>query len=100
MRYDGEPVRLGMRTTRPMLRASQPDKQNGTLSVHTIKASGHVHRSNRPNTRLHPTKTPNHQINPCNAGAIHTGHWMDLDRMTALEKSGHWLAFAQISPRR
>jgi hypothetical protein len=39
-----------------MLRASQPDKQNGTLSVHTIKASGHVHRSNRPNTRLHPTQ--------------------------------------------
>src|ERR1700677_2916318 len=74
MRCDGEPVRLGMRTTRPMLRASQPDKQNGTLSVHTIKASGHVHRSNRPNTRLHPTTTPNHQINPCNAGAIHTGH--------------------------
>jgi hypothetical protein len=34
-----------------------------------------VHRSNRPNTRLHPTTTPNHQINPCNAGAIHTRHW-------------------------
>jgi hypothetical protein len=57
-----------------MSRASKPDKQNGTLSVHTIKASGHVHRSNRPNTRLHPTTTPLHQINPCNAGAIHTGH--------------------------
>ena len=62
MRCDGEPVRLGMRTTRRMSRASQPDKQNGTLSVHTIKASGHVHRSNRPNTRLHPTTTPEHQI--------------------------------------
>src|SRR5580704_8073557 len=74
MRCDGEPVRLGMRTTRRMLRASQPDKQNGTLSVHTIKASGHVHRTNRPNTRLHPTTAPEHQINPCNAGAIHTGH--------------------------
>jgi hypothetical protein len=45
--------------------------------VHTIKASGHVHRSNRPNTRLHPTTSPNHQINPCNAGAIHTGHWLN-----------------------
>ena len=75
MRCDGEPVRLGMRTTRQMSRASKPDKQNGTSSVHTIKASGHVHRSNRPNTRLHPTTTPNHQINPCNAGAIHTGHF-------------------------
>ena len=74
MRCDGEPVRLGMRTTRRMSRPSQPDKQNGTLSVHTIKASGHVHRSNRPNTRLHPTTAPQHQINPCNAGAIHTGH--------------------------
>src|SRR5476649_1492597 len=74
MRCDGKPVRLGMRTTRKMSRASQPDKQNGTLSVHTIKASGHVHRTNRPNTRLHPTTMPNHQINPCNAGAIHTGH--------------------------
>jgi hypothetical protein len=57
-----------------MSRASQPDKQNGALSVHTIRASGHVHRNNRPNTRLHPTTTPKHQINPCNAGAIHTGH--------------------------
>jgi RNA polymerase sigma factor (sigma-70 family) len=62
MRCDGEPVRLGMRTTRRMSRASQPDKQNGTLSVHTIKASGHVHRSNRPNTRLHPT----HHARPSN----------------------------------
>ena len=26
-------------------------------------------------TRLHPTTTPHHQINPCNAGAIHTGHF-------------------------
>src|SRR5471032_144091 len=74
MRCDGKSVRLGMRTTRRMSRASQPDKQNGTLSAHTIKASGHVHRTNRPNTRLHPTTTPNHQISPCNAGAIHTGH--------------------------
>ncbi len=74
MRCDGEPVRLGMRITRRMSRASQPDKQNGTLSVHTIRASGHAHRTNRPNTRLHPTTTPNHQINPCIAGAIHTGH--------------------------
>src|SRR5579863_1553213 len=82
MRCDGKPVRLGMRTTRRMSRASQPDKQNGTLSVHTIKASGHVHRSNRPNTRLHPTTTPNHQLSPCNAGAIHTGHsdWQLLSR--------------------
>ena len=70
-----------------MSRASQPDKQNGTLSVHTIKASGHVHRSNRPNTRLHPTTTPNHQINPCNAGAIHTGHCRF--RVKAMFMMGH-----------
>ena len=52
----GEPVRLGTRTTRRMSRASQPDKQNGTLSVHTIRASGQRHRNNRPDTILHPTK--------------------------------------------
>src|SRR5438874_13741000 len=78
MRCDGEPVRLGMKTTRRMSKASQPDKQNGTSSVHTIRASGHVHRTNRPNTRLHPTTTPHHQINPCNAGAIHTGHSKEI----------------------
>jgi hypothetical protein len=63
-----------------MSRASQPDKQNGTLSVHTIKASGRKHRSNRPNTRLHPTTAPKHQINPCNVGAIHTRHWVSVVR--------------------
>jgi hypothetical protein len=42
MRCDGEPVRPGMRTTRRMSRASQPDKQNGTLSADTIRASGLV----------------------------------------------------------
>jgi hypothetical protein len=31
-------------------------------------------RIKRPDTRLHPTITPNRQINPCKAGAIHTGH--------------------------
>ena len=34
--------RPGMRTTRRMSRASQPAKQNGTLSADTIRASGHV----------------------------------------------------------
>src|SRR5882762_3955307 len=42
MRCDGEPVRPGMRTTRRMSRASQPDKQNGTSSADTIRASGLV----------------------------------------------------------
>ena len=86
MRCDGEPVRLGMRTTRRMSRASQPDKQNGTLSVHTIRASGHGNRTNRPNTRLHPTTTPKHQINPCNAGAIHTGHSSPVSPMAASDR--------------
>src|SRR5471030_405936 len=83
MRCDGEPVILGIRTTRAMSRASQPDKQKGTLSVHTIKASGHVHRTYRPNTRLHPTTTPKHQISPCNAGAIHTGQCSICHRIAA-----------------
>jgi hypothetical protein len=42
MRCDGEPVRPGMRTTRSTSRVSQPDKQNGTLSADTIRASGLV----------------------------------------------------------
>jgi hypothetical protein len=83
----GESVRLGMRTARRMSRASKPDKQNGTLSVHTIRASGHVHRTNRANTRLHPTITPDHQINPCNAGAIHTG---PSDRRHPSYPAGEW----------
>jgi hypothetical protein len=41
MRCDGEPVGPGTRAPRLMSRALQPDKQNGTLSVDTIKASGH-----------------------------------------------------------
>jgi hypothetical protein len=58
MRCDGEPVRPGMRTTRRMSRASQPADQNGTLSADTIRASGHVRpHQQRPDTRLHPTKT-------------------------------------------
>jgi len=31
-------------------------------------------RANRPDTRLHPTSTPNCHRYPCNAGAIHTRH--------------------------
>ena len=30
-------------------------------------------RINRPDTRLHPTETQKHRVNPCNAGAIHRG---------------------------
>src|SRR3977135_3295979 len=42
MRCDGEPYRRGVRPPRRMSRASQPDKQNGTLSADTIRASGLV----------------------------------------------------------
>ncbi len=74
MRGDGEPVRPGIGTPRPMSRTNQSAQQNGTRSAESIKASGHVHRANRPDTRLHPTTTPTLQITPCNAGAIHTRH--------------------------
>ena len=44
----------------------------GTWLADTIRASGHVpDRTNRPDRRLLPTKTPKPQISPCNAGAIH-----------------------------
>jgi len=33
-----------------------------TLSADTIKASGSTHRIDRPDTRLHPTKPPSHNI--------------------------------------
>ncbi len=81
MRGDGEPVRPGIGTPRITSRTNHSAKQNGTQSAETIKASGHVHRANRPDTRLHPTTTPTLQIIPCNAGAIHTGR--------SQAKSGH-----------
>ena len=62
MRCDGEPVRLGMRTTRRMSRASQPDKQNGTLSVHTIKASGLY----RPHQQAEHKTAPDHHAKASN----------------------------------
>jgi hypothetical protein len=49
----------GVGTPRRMSRTQESEKQNGTQSAETIKASGHVHRINRPDTRLHPTKAPN-----------------------------------------
>ena len=72
MRSDGKPVRPGIGKTRRMSRASQPAKQSGTRSTETIKASGHMHRINRPDTRLYPTNSPKSQFFPCNVGAIHT----------------------------
>ncbi len=62
MRCDGKPVRPGMRTTRPMSRASQPDKQNGTLSADTIRASGHV----RPHQKAGHKTAPDHYAKPSN----------------------------------
>jgi len=49
----------------------------GPSSADTIMASGREKgRTNRPDTRLHPTNAI-HQIITCNAGAIHTGHWAE-----------------------
>lgn len=48
------------------------DVRNGTWLVETIRASGHVRRANRPNTRLLLTKRPA-QNRTCKKGAIHTG---------------------------
>ena len=48
-------------------------KPYGTWSAETIKASGHVSRANRPNTRLLLTSCEIRSKMSCNAGAIHTG---------------------------
>jgi len=52
------------------------DVRNGTWLVETIRASGHVRRTNRPNTRLLPTKRRS-QNRTCKKGAIHTGQMID-----------------------
>src|ERR1700752_3129580 len=39
MRCDGKPVRPGTRTTHRMSKASEPEKQNGTLFADSIRAS-------------------------------------------------------------
>jgi hypothetical protein len=62
MRCDGEPVRLGMRTTRRMTRASKPGKQNGTLSADTIRASGLV----RPHRQAGHKSAPDHNAKTTN----------------------------------
>ena len=48
------------------------DMRNGTWLVETIRASGQVHRVNRPDTRLHLTMYQS-QKRACKKGAIHTG---------------------------
>ncbi len=45
-----------------MSRASQPDKQNGTLSADTIRASGHV----RPHQKAGHKTAPDHYAKPSN----------------------------------
>ena len=49
------------------------DMRNGTWFVETIRASGHVLRANRPNTRPHLTSQQSIQNKACKKGAIHTG---------------------------
>jgi hypothetical protein len=85
MRDDGAPVRPGAGTPRPMSKASELAKQNGAQLADTIRASGQMlDRTNRPDRRLHPTHASEPQINPCNAGAIHRGHWKVVFRMAAI----------------
>jgi hypothetical protein len=45
-----------------MSRASQPDKQNGTLSADTIRASGHV----QPHQKAGHKTAPDHNAKPSN----------------------------------
>ena len=45
----------------------------GTWSAEGIMASGHVNRTNRPNTWLHRPAT-RREDSPCQLGAVHTWH--------------------------
>src|SRR6476646_5216374 len=46
-------------------------------------ASGHVNRTNRPNTWLHRPAT-RREDSPCQLGAVHTWHFSDLARYPTL----------------
>ena len=62
-------------------------------------ASGHVNRTNRPNTWLHRPACGREE-SPCQPGAVHTWHFSDLARCLLFvrfqERSGHGL---MIAPR-
>src|SRR5262244_969574 len=55
-------------------------------------ASGHVNRTNRPNTWLH-RPTCKREERPCQLGAVHTWHKVDMPGQVLacplLERSGH-----------
>jgi len=57
-------------------------------------ASGHVNRTNRPNTWLHRPACKREE-RPCQLGAVHTWHKADMPtclRFVRFEgQSGHWL---------
>ena len=69
MRCDGEPVRPGMRTTRRMSRASQPEKQNGTLSADTIRASGLVRPHQQAGHKTAPDQNAKTSNQPLQCGS-------------------------------
>jgi len=58
-------------------------KEFGTWSAETIRASGHVRRVNRPDTRPHLTIVQINSKISCYAGNIHTRHSPHVARMTA-----------------
>jgi hypothetical protein len=45
-------------------------------------ASGHVNRTNRPNTWLHRPATQREDF-PCQLGAVHTWHLADMPKLPA-----------------
>ena len=87
------------RTPRRMTRAPQPALPLGTRFAEPIRASGQ-NRANRPDTRLLLTNAQIRSKRTCYAGAIHTRHSLQAQRLTALFTLMLWLEcisdFAQI----
>src|SRR5262245_35990650 len=52
----------------------------GTRSAEGIMASGHVNRTNRPNTWLHRPSLRREDF-PCQLGAVHTWHIADMSSL-------------------
>src|SRR5689334_174679 len=62
------------RDTPPNVRGMKPAKQSGTQLADTIRASGHMPTASTGRTEDCTRPTPESDITPCNAGAIHRRH--------------------------
>ena len=59
---------------------------SGPIFAEGIMASGHAYRTNRSNTWPHRPGSAEHQINPCQRGAVHT--WRIADARASSRHGG------------